>query len=327
MPQMQRLLSAGALAALLGAWMRHNPAYPPYWDIALTLSVALSGLWSPLAAFWLAGLGSLYGVYHISFYLAVLWLCVLILAQRAASRHLGATALLLAAPFLARWRLLWVAPLFGGLYLGTAGGAWMGVFAAAWSETLAALHGFAPDFLQLAGHPWSISVLQARFAGLNSWRTLGALATPLAPNPTALLYHLLQIALWGLAGALVGRWMQENPRGGHPSGVLLTTLKGALLLEIAQGGLSLWLGQHPAGWFASQGLPLLLNMLFAPLALTWLEVLRDFFQRPLPLPPPTTRPAPENPAPQRIVLPDSLPQSENLEKNDDESDLIMLELD
>ncbi len=328
LPAVQRLLSAGALAALLGAWMHANPVYPPYWDAALTLAVTLSGLWSPLAAFWLAGLASLYGVYHLSFYLAVLWLCALILGQRPAARHLGAAALLLATPFLARGRLLWVAPLFGGLYLGASGGAWMGALAALWSETLAALHGYAPDFLLLPARSWDTALAAARFSGLNSWRTLAALGAPFAPDPTALLYHVLQIALWALGGALVGRWMQTPPRGGRPSGALLAALGGAAALSGGQAGLALWLGRHPWDWFAPRWGYLLSAALLSPLAVAGLDALRDVFRRPLPMRIRSTAPAePPAAAERRIVLPDSLPETENDEKNDDENDLIMLELD
>ncbi len=329
MPQVQRLLSGGALAALTGAWMHASPAYPPYWDAAVAVLILALGMWSPLAAWWLAGLAALYGVYHISFYLAVLGLCILILAQRPAARHLGAAALILASPLLARWHLGWAAPLFGGVYLGTTGGLWTGVLAALWGETLAALHGYAPDFLLFAAQPWSVSTVAARFTGLNSWRTLAALGAPFAPDPTALLYHVLQIALWGAAGALTGKWLQANPKGGRPSGVLLAALGGAVSLGILQGATALWLGQHPKAWFVSRGGALLFPMLLSPLAIVWLEVLRDFFARPLPT---HLKKAPSSGASPRPAV--SFPVSREIrsegsspEKNDDDGDLIMLELD
>ncbi len=328
MQQVERLLSGGALAALTGAWMHSNPAYPPYWDTAAAILITLLGMWSPLGAWWLAGLAALYGVYQISFYLAVLGLCGLILAQKPAARHLGAAAIILGSPFLARWHLGWAAPLFGGVYLGVSGGLWTGALTALWGETLAALHGYAPDFLLFAAQPWDVSVVTARFAGLSSWRTLAALGMPFAPTPTALLYYVLQIALWGAAGALTGRWLQANPKGGRPSGVLLAALGGAVSLGILQGAVALWLGQHPKAWFVPHAGLLLFPMLLSPLAVTWLEILRDFFSRPLPVSPrKASPPAAPRPAPLPPDLRRAFPETSPPEKDDDEDDLIMLELD
>ncbi len=318
--QAARLFAAGLLAALLGLWMQVSEQYPPYWDVAMVILTVLAGLWSPLAAWWLAGLVALYGLYQLSFYLAVLWLCVLILAQRPASRHLALSALLLAAPFLAHWHLAWLPLLLGGLYLGRNGGLWIGGLSALWGLVVAALHGYAPDWLTFATTPWSVEIVAARFAGLNSWRTLYALTQPLIPNPTVLLYVLLQIGAWMLAGALVG----NNLRARHPSRVLLTTLGGAASLGILQGGLALWVGIHPWGWFTSQGFLLLLPLLLSPLAATWLDILNDFFARPLP-PPTTSHQEPSLSRPQ--ISPNPLPETQQVEKNDDENDLIMLELD
>ncbi len=329
MRQVQRLLSSGALAALAGTWMHRNPVYPPYWEAAIAFLTILLGTWSPLAAWWVAGLAILYGVYHLSFYLAVLGLSLLILGQRPAARHLGGAALVLAAPFLLRWHLGWVVPLLGGVYLGISGGAWSGALAALWSEIFAALHGYAPDFLLFPSHSWSIPVVTARFAGLNSWRTLAALGMPLAPDPTALLYHLLQIAAWGVAGALAGRLWQAHPKGGRPSGVLLAAAGGAASLALLQGALSLWLGQHSRGWLFSHRMRLLLPLLLAPLTVAWIEGLRAFFSRPLPFP---TRKPPRPSAPNRKPSPparqaESPPEAPGGEIGDDDNDLIMLELD
>lgn len=322
--QAARLFAAGLLAALLGLWMQVSGQYPPYWDVAMVILTVLAGLWSPLAAWWLAGLVGLYGLYQISFYLAVLWLCILILAQRPASRHLALSALLLATPFLAHWHLAWLPLLLGGLYLGRNGGLWIGGLSALWGLVVAALHGFAPDWLTFAMAPWSADIVAGRFAGLNSWRTLYALAQPLISNPTVLLYVLLQIGVWMLAGALVGYGMRNNFGDRRPSRVLLTTLGGAASLGILQGGLALWVGIHPWGWFTSQGFPLLLSLLLSPLAATWLDILNDFFARPLP---PRAVSYQEAPPSRPQISPNPLPETPQIEKKDDENDLIMLELD
>ncbi|GAB4531759.1 MAG: hypothetical protein Fur0018_19970 [Anaerolineales bacterium] len=326
LPQAKRLLAAALLAALLGLWMHASGQYPPYWDAAMTGLTLLAGLWSPLAAWWLAGLIGLYGLYAFSFYLAVLWMCVLILAQRPASRHLALAALLLAAPFLTRWHLGWLPLLLGGLYLGHSGGAWLGALSALWGMMVAAAHGYMPDWLTFAAAPWQAELVAARFTGLNSWRTLYALIEPLAPNSTALLYHLLQVGVWMGAGMLVGYAVQKASKGGRPTEILPITLGGAASLGILQGLLALWLGVHPWGWFVSQKSSLLLPMLIAPLAATWLDILRDFFGRPLP-PAPSHQKRSNAPLVSPQISPNLLPKSPKPEKNDDESDLIMLELD
>ncbi len=151
---------------------------------------------------------------------------------------------------------------------------------------------------------------------------------PFAPTPTALLYYVLQIALWGAAGALTGHWLQANPKGGRPSGVLLAALGGAVSLGILQGAVALWLGQHPQAWFVPHAALLLFPMLLSPLAVTWLEILRDFFSRPLPVSPrKASPPAAQRPAPLPPDLRRAFPETSPPEKDDDEDDLIMLELD
>src|SRR5512135_2901984 len=92
--------------------------------------------WSPPAGYFLAVTAALYPLYTLSLYLAVLFLAVALLGQRVFINNLGATLLVLLAPWLAQYHLEWAAVLLGGLWWGKASGAWIGGLGALWGQVL-----------------------------------------------------------------------------------------------------------------------------------------------------------------------------------------------
>jgi hypothetical protein len=347
LPEIERLLVGAGLAALLYGLLHSLPAYPPYWDIALLGATVAAAFWSPPGAYWLAVVTAVYPLSTLSIYIAVLFLSIAILGQRVFINNLGAVVLALSAPWLAYLRIGWVIPLLGGLWWGSRGGAWIGGLAAAWGMLAAGLSGANPDWLTALGRLPSMQGVSDRFVQANSLETLLRILEPLAPNPTALLYYLLQAAAWALVGGLIGYLIEEDWLPGPWRRAILSGSGGALALLGLQLGLAAWLGQ-----FTVESLRLALPYLAVSAGLSAgtviaLEIGRDLVEHPLPLAQPgksrrasRPRPAWAN-APQFAAQPaasalpvapaESAPAEPGAppakKENGDKDDLIMLELD
>jgi hypothetical protein len=323
----ERLLTAVGLSALLYALMQSLPVYPTYWDVVITTGVFALTLWSPVAGYFVAVLATVYPLYTVSIYVAVIFLAIAVIGQHLFIQNLGAALLTLISPLLGSIYLVWIVPLLGGLWWGPAGGALMGGFAALWGQLVAGMVGLDPDWIKLLGLLPDIRFLPERFASANSLETLLLLLDPLAPNSTSLLYHLLQIAIWAFAGWTIGtltekEWVQYR----RPRSTALMAFAGAVILAGLHVLLSLWLSQplQPTAW-----INLGLTVLFSAMAVVLLEIGLDFFDHPLPLPrhialeiaseekSATTGPAP-------VTIP-KLPEMDP--DKTDPDDLIMLELD
>jgi hypothetical protein len=277
------LVSAG-LGLVVYGLLTSLPVYPSPWEIAVSVTIALVMLWSPPVGYFLAVIAALYPLYTVSLYLAVLFLAVAMLGQRVFIHNMGATLLVLVAPWLAQFHLEWMVVLLGGLWWGKNGGAWIGGMAALWGQLLFGMTGQPPNWLDMMGIAPAPQGLFAQFKDANSLETLKLIVAPLAPNPTQLLYLLLQIILWAMVAGLVGgiaetAWVQQK----HPWRAIATTIFGAAGLALVNLGLAVWLEQYKAEDFTWIFPGMLESGLYAALAATALECTRDFVEHPLAL--------------------------------------------
>jgi hypothetical protein len=327
---LERLLVAAGLSALLYGLTSSLPVYPLNWDLVILAVVFVVTLWSPGIAYFIAVAAAAYPLYTLSLYVAVLFLAVALLGQRIFIHNLGATVLVLATPWLARYQVAWVVPLLGGVWWGAAGGAWMGGGAALWGQLAAGMAGLNPDWLTLIGSSPTIAGVAQRFGEANSLETLKLILEPLAPNATLLLYHLLQVVAWAVVGGIVGTvadrsWIQQR----RPWGAIVTATLGAFALLGAHVGLGLWLEQHALTTLAPLWSPLIVTTVMVAIVVGILEGLRDFLEHPLP---PVRRRTRRERRPGRAREPERAPlpvppQLPDWEPADEAEDLIMLELD
>ncbi len=278
----ERVLAAAGMGLALYGLLTGLPAYPSPWEIVASAAVFLVMLWSPGAGYFLAVTAALYPLYTLSLYLAVLFLAVALLGQRVFIHNLGATLLVVLTPWLAQYHLEWITVLLGGLWWGKSGGAWMGGIAALWGQVLFGMTGQSPNWLDMMGIAPTLQGLFAQFKDANSLETLKLIVFPLGPNPTLLLYHLLQIALWAMVGGLIGglsetNWVQQK----HPWRAVAIAILGAGAIALANIGLANWLDQYKADDFAWIVPGLMESALYASVAAALLESTRDVIEHPL----------------------------------------------
>ncbi|MFQ5617315.1 MAG: hypothetical protein ACE5GO_12755, partial [Anaerolineales bacterium] len=288
--RIERAFAVAGLTGLVYALLSGLPVYPPFWDVVILAAVFLSGLYAPGIGYLIALAAAAFPLFTVSEYLAALFLAVGILGYRAFVQNLGAAVLVLAAPFLSGYSLVWIVPLLGGLWWGASGGAWTGGLAALWGMLAAGMAGLNPDWLVLLGDTPSLrlrsgqamSAVVERFAAADSLETLILLLEPLTSDTTVLLYHVLQIGAWAFMGSLVGKLAdRKSVQDRHPWGTALIAILAPFVLLAAHVGLAFWLGQQSA-----ETLPPWDTLLVAAAAVgvsaAALEFLHDFFEHPLP---------------------------------------------
>ena len=327
---LERVLVAAGLAGLLYGLLNSLPVYPRDWDLVMIAAVFVAALWWPGVAYFMAVAAAAYPLYTLSLYVAVLFLAVALLGQRIFIHNLGGLVLVLAAPWLARYDLAWLAPVLVGLWWGAAWGAWMGGLAALWGQVAAGMAGLNPDWLALSGSSPTIAGVAQRFGPANSLETLKLILEPLAPNASLLLYNLLQVAGWAVVGGLVGlladrSWLQRR----RPWGTVAAGVAGAWALLGVHVGLGLWLEQYNLATLALLWPTLVFTTAVVSLVVAGLEVVRHFLEHPLPPPrrraPVLRRPGgPSEPERAPLPMPAQLPEWQPAEESDG---LIMLELD
>lgn len=281
---MERVLSVGGLALLLYHLLVSFPVYPSPWEVVLAATIFLVMLWSPFVAYFLATAAVFYPLYTVSLYLAVLFLVIMLLAQRIIIHNLGATLLVLLTPWLMQYHIAWMVPLLAGLWWGKSGGAWIGALSALWTQLLFALSGSAPDILALIGQTPTISILASIFGTANSLETLRLIAAPFTPSPTLLLYYLLQITLWSMVAALAGG-LTDRIWGswGRPRQAVIITFGSATGLLTGHIGLAAWLEQYSGDRLYQLAPQLVLSLLASTAIAAGLDILRDFLEHPLPV--------------------------------------------
>ncbi len=275
-------ITALILAGLVYTFLVGVAAYPSPWELVLCAMILLAMLNSPTLAYFLTVAVLIYPIYTLSVYLAVLFVAVALLGQRLFINHWGAVLLTLALPVLAQLQIVWLIPLLAGLWWGKSGG-WMAAFAALWGQILYGMMGLSPDWLRIVlveSPPYG--QIAARFASASSLDTLKLLIAPLSPDPTFLLYLLMQIALFGGTAALIGAFSERGwfLRNAPLSHILLgigglALLTGGLLLEDA------WLEASVIASLPELLMALQWNAGLAFLAVSILLLARDFFEHPL----------------------------------------------
>jgi len=342
----ERVLVAAALSGLVYGLLKSVPIYPTNWDLVIVALIFVVAVPWPAAAYFVAVAAAAYPLYTLSLYIVVLFLAVALLGQRVFIHNLGATILVLAAPWLARYQVAWIVPLLGGLWWGAAGGAWIGALSALLGQVIAGMAGLNPDWLARMGTSPSLAGVAQRFNGTGSLETLERILEPVAPNTTVLLYHLLQVVIWaavgGMLGALADRaWAQRR----RPWSTIIFGVVGAFALLGLHVALALWLDQYTLADLTPVWLLFVASAVVVAVVAGALEGLRDFVEHPLP---PARRlgrsilPTGRVGARQRVSargrraaraaeptraplpVPSQLPDGE---RGDQEQDLIMLELD
>jgi hypothetical protein len=322
---LERLLVATGLAVVIYSLTQSIRVYPQYWDVVIIGVVFLLTLWSPVAGYFLAVLAACYPLFTISIYVAVLFLAIAVIGQHIFIQNLSATLLTLASPLLGGIYLAWIIPLLGGLWWGPAGGALMGALAALWGQLFAGMAGLSPDWLNLLGILPDVHFSASGFSSANSLETLRLLFAPFFPNPTTLLYYVLQIASWAFTGWLVGmltgkEWAQYH----RPRATIALVATGAPLLALLHVLPALWLGfpLRPQVW-ENLGYATICSALVAML----LEAGAYFFEHPVPLPKPRAARLRENRVPTSPPAPLPPANLPPMDTDDKSEDLIMLELD
>lgn len=234
--------TAVGFAALVTLTLIGLEVYPYNWVLVIGCAIAVTGIRWPVVAYILAVAVMLYPIYAINLYLAVLFFAISALGHRMFIHYLGATTLVLATPFLAEYHLHWLAPILGGLWWGGMVGAWVGGLAAAWGKIMGGMAGMNIDWLLMAGHTPESQLIADRFQNANSLETLLLLVEPFAATSSVILYNLLQVIGWAIAGGFVGslagrKWVKYRA----PWSILVVTAGGGLIMLATHIGLPYWL--------------------------------------------------------------------------------------
>ena len=241
-PFIESTIVAIGLASLIMLALSSLPVYPYNWVIVIGVAIAIAALRWPLVAYFIAVAVMVYPIYTINLYLAVLFVAIMALAHRPLSHYLGATVLVLATPVLAEYHLHWLVPILCGLWWGGMAGAWIGGLAAIWGKFLGGMAGLNMDWLVLAGQSLDTQTIISRFQDANSLETLLLLVEPFAGDSSVILYNLLQVLGWAIAGGFVGaltgyKWVKYRT----PWSILVVTAGGGLIMMATHLGLPQWL--------------------------------------------------------------------------------------
>ena len=239
---LESALTSIGFAVVVTVSVNSTAVFPYNWVVVTGVAIAILGIRWSLLAFIIAVAAMTYPLFTINLYLAVLFLAISALGHRLFVHYLGATTLVLATPLLAQYHLHWLVPILGGLWWGGAVGAWIGGLAALWGKMVAGMAGMDIDWLVLAGHVPDTADVAARFDGANSLNTLLLIVEPFAATSTVILYNLLQIIGWAVAGGFVGglawrRWVKYSA----PWSIMVVTAAGGLIMLITHVGLPYWL--------------------------------------------------------------------------------------
>jgi hypothetical protein len=323
-----RLVPALGLAWLFVLTNRATGTFPGEWLGFIAGSILVAGLAAPLAGYVLFLLALVYPLYSISIYVAALALTVLIVLGFFVTRHFAAIVLVLAIPLLSTCRIAPLVPLLAGLWWAEWGGVLVGMGSALWLKTFAGMCGATPDLVQLGGQALAPQQLIDRFHATNSLQTLLQLAEPLAPDPQALLLHILEILGWGLAGYGAGLMRRR----------IETTRRPAigLLASISAGMLGLWFGSIVApvalGLREASDTPIsvLLDFLVQSISSGVLTLVlyggARYLARPVVLPI-RSRSESYRPSPTPEPVQQSWARPQSVANEDEPTDIIMIDLD
>jgi hypothetical protein len=230
------------LAALVSLTLWNIDAYPTNWVLVVGIAIAVLGVRWPLVGYAVAAASLVYPIYTVNLYLAVIFVAIAVLGHRVFVHYMGATLLILATPFLAKYHLHWLVPILGGLWWGGVKGAWIGGLAALWGKLVGGMAGLSIDWLILAGQTPSAEAVMLHFQDANSLETLLLLVEPFAATSSIILYNLLQVVGWAIAGGFVGslaaqKWVKYRT----PWSILVITTGGGLIMMVTHLALPYWL--------------------------------------------------------------------------------------
>jgi hypothetical protein len=235
-------LTSVAFAVMVTYALDTLSVYPTNWVVVMGIAMAILGVRWPAVAYVLAVVALIYPIFTINFYLAVLFVAVSALGHRLFIHYLGATTLVLSTPLLAEYHLHWLVPILGGLWWGGMAGAWVGGLAAIWGKVIGGMSGLNIDWLVMAGQTPDVQIVATRFQDANSLETLLLLVEPFSATSSIILYNLLQVIGWAIAGAFVGslagrKWVKYSA----PWSILVITAGGGLIMLATHIGLPYWL--------------------------------------------------------------------------------------
>ena len=245
-----RVVPAAAMAWLFVIVNQATGAFPSEWLWFIAGGIVVAGLAAPIVGYVLFILALAYPLYTISIYVAALALSVLILLAFFVARHLAALVLILAIPLLLPYRLIWLVPFLAGLWWFEWGGVLVGMGSALWLKIFAGMCGATPDFIPLSGQTLATGQLIERFSDANSFQTLLWMTESLRPDSQTLLFHVVEVLGWGLAGYGVGMMRRRMESMSRPNLGLLVGVTagflgmgvGSLALPVALdlGKMSIW---------------------------------------------------------------------------------------
>ncbi|MBN1220280.1 MAG: hypothetical protein JXM69_15230 [Anaerolineae bacterium] len=235
-------VTALGLAALVSLTLWNMSVYPANWVLVMGVAMAVLGIRWPLLAYIMAVSAMIYPLYTINLYLAVIFVAVSVLGYRLFVHYLGATLLVLSTPLLAKYHLHWLVPILGGLWWGGIAGAWIGGLAALWGKIMGGMAGLNIDWLVMAGQLPNAQEILLRYHQANSLETLLLLIEPFASTSGVILYNLLQVIGWAVAGGFVGalawrKWVKYRA----PWSILVVTAGGGLIMMVTHLALPYWL--------------------------------------------------------------------------------------
>lgn len=287
---MESSATAVGFATLVTITLNSLATYPDNWVLVSGAAIAILGIRWPAMAYILAIIVMIYPIYTLNLYLAVLFLAISTLGHRLFIHFLGATILVLATPLLARYHLHWLVPILGGLWWGAIAGTWIGGLAALWGKVIGGMSGLDIDWLMLAGQAPNLQVITARFQDANSLETLLLLIEPFAATSSVILYNLLQVIGWAVAGGFVGslagrKWVKYRV----PWSILVVTAGGGLMMLATHIGLPYWLqdavaettGQIVPGHILQDPVAPLFSLLVVIMVGTTLYTLRESLDLPV----------------------------------------------
>ncbi len=248
-PLLERLIVAAGLAVIFWLTCHALPGYSAEWCGVITIAILGLGFWDTQWSYYLATITLIYPIYRLSPYLMALFIALTILPRRVIIPNLDKIVLFILTPILAWGRLEILPLLLAGLFWGETAGAWVGMLSAFWFKLLGGMSGREIDLLTLGSYPITVAGIFDRFHDVKSLQTLQLLIEPFTTNSlhgeplpasTVLLFHILQILLWTMAGYAVGRIARVRRFEGA-YGYLYCLMIGALILMGGYIGLPLWL--------------------------------------------------------------------------------------
>ncbi len=327
----ERGVSAVGLAVLSHVLYQAQPVYPSDWRPFILIALFCAALYNTTLGYFLAVALAMWPLWTLSPHLASLFLAAAVLAQSPILRRLPWTLLVTATPMLA-WNLIsGLGPLMAGMTLGPGGGFWVGALAALWLKVAGGMAGHSTDLLTLHQQPILISAISVRYTSQTSLDTLRLIVEPFNTGRSSLLLlDVLQVLLWGLAGALVGwlrqrLWAERRPW----LNLIVSLLAGALLIWFSIFALPVWLQLEPPALLWSDAW-LSVGILATALIAGLTYAARYLLNRParrskVRILPVKFQPSPDggpgsDPASQTVSANPSI-------SNDKDDDVIMLELD